>query len=235
MVKPIQAHSNEEYIQEKEVYIDRKLPFRSESANRFMGNLDEIIKKTYHEEGRHDQYHHQIHIENPPTTDFPKAPKGLPIDFYYVHCFNEKPPSQQRNLEDVGTIAFLRDATKSLEFKDEDEKMGNKRFTDKNWNEDTKEYNLEFLVSPEQDSKDQSIGYNDMYCGKSIILESSYEYESNNDSDNTQYKSKTEKDRKGNQKANEEYFEADDMELYEEYGRATFAGGLAEEEWNAWH
>ncbi|MBW0580876.1 hypothetical protein O181_120591 [Austropuccinia psidii MF-1] len=138
ILKPIQAHSNEEYSQEKYLYIARKLPFQSESANSFMHNLDEIIKKTYHEEGRHDQHCHRIHIKNPPTTDFCKAPKGLPIDFYDVCWFNEKLPSQQRNLADVGTIAFLRDATKSLEFKHEDEKMGNKRFTDRSWDEATK-------------------------------------------------------------------------------------------------
>ncbi|MBW0474534.1 hypothetical protein O181_014249 [Austropuccinia psidii MF-1] len=173
IVKPIQAHRNEEYSQEKEVYIARELPFRSGSANRFMRNIDKIIKKTYHEEGRRDQHCHQIHIKNPPTTDFPKAPKGFPIDFYDV-------------------------------------------------------------FSPEQDSEDESIGDNDMDYGKSIILESSYEYESNNDSENTQYNSKPAKDRKGKQKANEEDFEADNMELDEEYGRAKLAGGLTEEEWNAW-
>ncbi|MBW0564309.1 hypothetical protein O181_104024 [Austropuccinia psidii MF-1] len=216
IVKPIQAHSDEEYSQEKEVYISRKLPFQSESAN------------------GHNQHCHQIHTKNPPTTDFCKAPKGLPIDFYNVCWFNEKLPSQKRNLADVGTIAFLRDATKSLEFKDEDEKIGNKRLTNKRWDEATKEYNLDFLVSPEQDSEDESIGDNDMDYGESIILESSDEYESNNDSENTQYKSKAAKDRKGKQKSNEEDFEADDMELDEEYGRATVAGGLTEEEWNAW-
>ncbi|MBW0580452.1 hypothetical protein O181_120167 [Austropuccinia psidii MF-1] len=114
IVNPIQAHSNEEYSQEKEVYIARKLPFQSESANRLMCNLDEIIKKTYHKEGRRNQHRHQIHIRNPPTTYFLKAPKGLPIYFYDVCWFDEKLPSQQTNLADVGTIAFLRDATKSL-------------------------------------------------------------------------------------------------------------------------
>ncbi|MBW0565629.1 hypothetical protein O181_105344 [Austropuccinia psidii MF-1] len=89
-------------------------------------------------------------------------------------------------------------------------------------------------VSPEQDPEDESIGDNGMDYGKSIILEYSDEYESNNDVGNTQYKSKAAKDRKGKQKANEEDFEADNMELNEEYGRETFAGGLTEEEWNAW-
>ncbi|MBW0583621.1 hypothetical protein O181_123336 [Austropuccinia psidii MF-1] len=120
-----------------------------------MCNLDEIIKKTYHEEGRRNKHCHQIHIKNPPTTDFPKAPKGLPIDFYNMCWFNEKMLSQRRDLADVGTIAFLRDATKSLEFEDKDEKMGDKSFTDKNWDEATKEYNLDFLFSPEQDSEDE--------------------------------------------------------------------------------
>ncbi|MBW0578557.1 hypothetical protein O181_118272 [Austropuccinia psidii MF-1] len=110
--------------------------------------------------------------------------------------------------------------------------MRDKRFNDKNWDEATKEYNLDFLVSPEQDSEDESIGDKDTDYGKSIILEYSDEYESNNDSDNTQYKSTTAKDRKGKQKTNDKDFEVDNMELDEEYGRATFSGGLTEEEWN---
>ncbi|MBW0565963.1 hypothetical protein O181_105678 [Austropuccinia psidii MF-1] len=75
IVKPIQAHSNEQYIQEKEVYIARKLPFQSESANRFKRNLDEIIKQTYHEEGRRNQHCHQIHIKTHQPQIFARLPR----------------------------------------------------------------------------------------------------------------------------------------------------------------
>ncbi|MBW0541894.1 hypothetical protein O181_081609 [Austropuccinia psidii MF-1] len=148
ILKPIQAHSDEEFMEDKNVYISNNLPFQSESANQFMRKLDSIIQKPYSEEGQHDWHSHRIHIQNAPTTSFPKALKGFPIDFYEFHWLNGKLPSQQGILADVGTIAFLTDASKSLDFTDEDEKMGDKRFTNKNWDEATKKYNLDFLVLP---------------------------------------------------------------------------------------
>ncbi|MBW0507410.1 hypothetical protein O181_047125 [Austropuccinia psidii MF-1] len=89
---------------------------------------------------------------------FQKAPKGFPIDCYEVHWFDGKLPSQQRNLADVGTMEFLTHASKSLDFTNEDEKMGDKRFTDKNWNEATKKYNLDFLVLPDDESDESRDG-----------------------------------------------------------------------------
>ncbi|MBW0521314.1 hypothetical protein O181_061029, partial [Austropuccinia psidii MF-1] len=71
-----------------------------------------------------------------------------------------------------------RDASKSLDFTDEDEKMGDKRFTDKDWDEATKKYNLDFLVLPNNES-DESRDSEDTDYGESIDLEFSDEDQNN--------------------------------------------------------
>ncbi|MBW0520596.1 hypothetical protein O181_060311 [Austropuccinia psidii MF-1] len=160
---------------------------------------------------------HQIHIKNSPTTSFPKAPKGLPIDFYEVHWFNGKLPSQQRILADVGTIAFLRDASKSLDFTDEDEKMGDKRFTDKNWDEATKKYNLDFLVLP-NDESDESRDSEDTDYGESIYLEFLDEDQNNSANEDEQKQSTPTKYSKGKHKSTEDNSQEYEMEIEDEYG-----------------
>ncbi|MBW0509089.1 hypothetical protein O181_048804 [Austropuccinia psidii MF-1] len=93
-----------------------------------------------------------MNIKDPPITRFQKAPKGLPSSFYDPKCFNLKLPSQRKNLENIGNVAFLKDPTDSHAFKDIDEKLGNKSFTKSNWDSVTRKYNLDFPIQPESDS-----------------------------------------------------------------------------------
>ncbi|MBW0501550.1 hypothetical protein O181_041265 [Austropuccinia psidii MF-1] len=151
VLKPIQAHRDEEYVESKEVYVVRKLPFQSQSENTFIRKLDEAIKKTKAADGRHSKRRHWIRIKNPPIT--------------------------AKNLANVGSIAFLRDPTASLEFKSPDEKMGDAKFTDKNWDYATKEYDLNFLVSVEFNSDDKSSEGTESDYGESIEMETSDEEE----------------------------------------------------------
>ncbi|MBW0475619.1 hypothetical protein O181_015334 [Austropuccinia psidii MF-1] len=233
VLKPIQAHSDEEYVESKEVYVVRKLPFRSQSANTFIRKLDEAIKKTHAADGRHSKRRHRIRIKNPPITLFPKAPKGLPLDFYDVEWFNSKLPAQRKNLADVGSIAFLRDPTASLEFKSPDEKMGDSKFTDKNWDDATKDYDLNFLVSVEYDSDDESSEGTESDYGESIEMETSDEEEEEYGNPNNE----NDKMESVKGKARETYSEYDEdeeaMEI-ETSGRAGYYGGLTEEEWDQW-
>ncbi|MBW0565233.1 hypothetical protein O181_104948 [Austropuccinia psidii MF-1] len=89
-------------------------------------------------------------------TSFPKAPKGLPLYFYNPKWFNSKLPAQRKNLADVANVAFLNNPTDSIEFKDENKKLGDRSFTNRNWDRATKKYNLDFLVEPESDSDEIS-------------------------------------------------------------------------------
>ncbi|MBW0554197.1 hypothetical protein O181_093912, partial [Austropuccinia psidii MF-1] len=113
-------------------------------------------------------------------TSFPKAPKGLPIDFYNPMWFNSKLPAQRRNLADIGSVAFVKDPRESLEFKDDSEKLGDQSFTHKNWDHATKKYNLDFLAMQETDSDDESSNEDADY-GESINIESSAQEDNDED------------------------------------------------------
>ncbi|MBW0576245.1 hypothetical protein O181_115960, partial [Austropuccinia psidii MF-1] len=124
---------DDEFYSKKEAYISQRLPFQSEAANIFFRKLDEKIKATNDADNHSTNPRTQVHIKDPPLTHFPKAPKGLPLEFYDPKWFNSKLPAQRKNLANVGTVAFLKYPTDSLEFKVDDERLGDKRFTNRNW------------------------------------------------------------------------------------------------------
>ncbi|MBW0484784.1 hypothetical protein O181_024499 [Austropuccinia psidii MF-1] len=101
---------------------------------------------------------------------FPKAPKGLPLDFYNPKLLNSKLPSQRKNLADIANVEFLNNPADSLEFKDENKRLGDRSFTNRNWDISTKKSNLDFLVQPESDSDEQSTDAKTSY-GESISIE----------------------------------------------------------------
>ncbi|MBW0516713.1 hypothetical protein O181_056428 [Austropuccinia psidii MF-1] len=80
--------------------------------------------------------------------------------------------SQRRNSANIENVAFLKDPTESLAFKDSDEKLGDKSFTNRNWDSATRKYNLNFLIEPESDSAESSKD-EDMDYGESISLKKS--------------------------------------------------------------
>ncbi|MBW0470898.1 hypothetical protein O181_010613 [Austropuccinia psidii MF-1] len=122
----------------------------------FFCNLDEKNKATNDANNHLTNPRTRVNIKEPPLTHFPKEPKGLPLEFYDTKWFNSKLPEQSKNLADVGTVAFLKDPTDSLEFKFDDERLGNKHFTDQNWDHATTKYNSDFLAGQELDSNEQS-------------------------------------------------------------------------------
>ena len=134
----MQAHSDDEYFPKKQVYLVKKLPFRSEAANTFFRRLDDVMKDLDAQEDRRKSGRHCLRVKNGPTTIFPKAPKGLPLDFYDADWFNEKLPAQRQNLANIDLVAFLPNTLDSLCFKDPLDKLGNTRFMEKQWDESKK-------------------------------------------------------------------------------------------------
>ncbi|KAA1095104.1 hypothetical protein PGT21_035587 [Puccinia graminis f. sp. tritici] len=144
IIKCVQAHSNDEFYPSKSVYIVKKLPFRSQSADVFFRRLDEVMKQSALEEGQRDQSRRQIRVKDAPNT--------------------------RQNLANVDAVAFLSNPSDSLRFKDPIEKLSNKRFSEERWDDATKKYNMDFLTPKEQDSdSDNEDGDSDY--GKSIDLE----------------------------------------------------------------
>ncbi|PLW38249.1 hypothetical protein PCANC_14910 [Puccinia coronata f. sp. avenae] len=172
IIKPVQAHSDDEYFPDRDVYVVKKLPFRSNTANVFFRRLDEVIRQFKLEDGkRRAPTRHCVQVRNPAKKIFPKAPKGMPLDFYNVKWFNNKLPAQRQNLANLNTVAFLENPLNSLWFKGALEKVGNQRFTKKRWDSASKDYNLDFLVEAEvetESNEDEDSNY-----GGSIDLGSS--------------------------------------------------------------
>ncbi|KNZ48743.1 hypothetical protein VP01_5441g1, partial [Puccinia sorghi] len=100
ILKDIKAHSNDEYNSKKDAYLFKHLPYCSEAANTLMCRLDNVMKKAFKKTPGTPQPFLQ--------TLFPKAPTGLPIDFYDHELFNNLLPSQKLNISDSNTLIQMR-------------------------------------------------------------------------------------------------------------------------------
>ncbi|MBW0574824.1 hypothetical protein O181_114539 [Austropuccinia psidii MF-1] len=112
---------------------------------------------------------------------FPQAPKVLPLDFYDIYWFNARFPAQ-RNLAYRNTVAFLNNPNSLLDLKSDNGKLGNKRFNYKNWDTETKDYNLDFFYFGKSDSTEESDEEYSDY-GESIDFEMDFKDEAE-DGDN---------------------------------------------------
>jgi len=239
IIKPVQAHSDDEYFPKKEVYLIKKLPFRSEAANEFFRRLDDVMKNSGQEDGKRSLARRRIRIKNAPMTIFPKAPKNMPLDFYDVNWFNSKLPAQRQNLADLDSVAFIKNPMQSLMFTDPTEKLGNTRFVESRWDEATKDYNLDFLEQQDSDSPSESDEASDY--GASIDLsQTDGEEDEEDDSEEDQEEDDGDEDMgvggSGTREEDENYEEFDDnVEMsIEHFGKGTYTGGLHDNEWNAW-
>ncbi|MBW0537159.1 hypothetical protein O181_076874 [Austropuccinia psidii MF-1] len=110
----------------------------------------------------------------PQETNFPKAPIGLPLDFYNKKWLRSLPVSQQRIVVDKNSVAFLPDPSRSLlppQNKDHDcwEKWSDRRFskefaetTLKSYGLDEEEGDSEGDNVDEQDEEDVEGGVIDL-------------------------------------------------------------------------
>ncbi|KAG0146681.1 hypothetical protein CROQUDRAFT_62540 [Cronartium quercuum f. sp. fusiforme G11] len=233
ILNPIHAHSNDEYFPKKDVYIVKKLLFCSEAATTFICRLDEEIKKFNNSQKKRHQQHHHIQVKNSPLSIFSRAPAGLPLDFYDPDWFNSMLPAQKQSLiGDQQALAFLPNPLLSLTSASApDEKLSDKKFTEKFWNQGTQKYDLCYQIVEEED--DNSSDHSDSYTGDSIDLNDT----SGGDSKEEESKCFDDDDMdKGsmNRNMHEQDDMMDDGELEEFYSKSTFAGGLTSDEWNNW-
>ncbi|KAG0143492.1 hypothetical protein CROQUDRAFT_48696, partial [Cronartium quercuum f. sp. fusiforme G11] len=120
---------------------------------------------------------------------FTKPPKGLPLDFYDVNWFNEAlSNSQKQDIADIHSVMFLPDATHSLLGKAHpDKKLSDKKFTQKYWDEATKDYSMEHTVVDVESKDDNEQSDFDSYKGSSIDLDDMDGEGDNNDDQNLVY------------------------------------------------
>ncbi|MBW0529711.1 hypothetical protein O181_069426 [Austropuccinia psidii MF-1] len=137
-----EAHSDDEYDPISKKWMIKKIECRSQKATIFMRRVDEEIAKSENPDGKGATKRERHIPEDSDAMVTKSIPKGLPIDFYDPDWFNDRTAGQKRNA-DTFKIAFLPDASKSLLGKPHpDERLSDKRFTDKYWAEAIQEYDI---------------------------------------------------------------------------------------------
>ncbi|KAG0144706.1 hypothetical protein CROQUDRAFT_708506 [Cronartium quercuum f. sp. fusiforme G11] len=89
------AHSDDEFNAEKKVYVIKSLPYHSKNANKFFRRLDVEILKEEEINGKTSRKRIRKLPKIPAVSEFKRAPKNLPIDFYNLNWFKELPPTQK--------------------------------------------------------------------------------------------------------------------------------------------
>lgn len=134
ILAPITAHSDDEYDEERGLFVIKTLSYRSKNAGRFFRQLDRrMIAAAKNEPGNRRRIRRLP--KNAIMSKFTVAPKGLPLDFYDVAWFKSLGAAQQQMIPDR-TVAFLPDAKQSLLPKDvrnPDESLNDKVFNRKYW------------------------------------------------------------------------------------------------------
>ncbi|KNZ53516.1 hypothetical protein VP01_3217g2 [Puccinia sorghi] len=106
-------------------------------------------------------------------TLFPRAPKNLPLDFYNPEWFNDLQPNVRDLVADTHSVAFLPKSSEMLQgTRHPDEKLSDKRFSEKYWAQNTTKYDLTHLIEDNQDDSDSgNEDSNDSsYCGEEVDL-----------------------------------------------------------------
>ncbi|MBW0474298.1 hypothetical protein O181_014013 [Austropuccinia psidii MF-1] len=117
IIANLHSHSDDEYDEANDCFHIKTLPYRSKACNIFFWRLDEQMKAS----GIMSQARKRCLPKVPQTTNFQKAPIGLPLDFYNSKWLATLPVTQQRITADSSSVAFLPDPTKSF---DGEEKCG---------------------------------------------------------------------------------------------------------------
>ncbi|MBW0558152.1 hypothetical protein O181_097867 [Austropuccinia psidii MF-1] len=148
------AHSDDEYIT-KNTYKIKKLVFRSDNANKFMRRVDEEIEKAERIQGKRSRRRIRIEADPPELSPYSQPPKGLPIDFYDSKWFNDCPIGEKTVLADSFKVAFLPNASQSIRgIQHPDERLSDRKFTEKYWEKCTASYDLSHEISKEDDGSE---------------------------------------------------------------------------------
>ncbi|KNZ50235.1 hypothetical protein VP01_4537g1 [Puccinia sorghi] len=126
------------------VYKIKTLPYRSNNANKFFRALDLCMLReaSLNPATNRKRRIRKLTKKEKIMSTYVNPPKGLPIDFYDPDWYHTLPDSQQKLIPNIEPVAFLPDASKSLQpkaMRHEDEKLSDKSFTCKYW---------EILVEP---------------------------------------------------------------------------------------
>ncbi|MBW0523890.1 hypothetical protein O181_063605 [Austropuccinia psidii MF-1] len=174
IIEEIGAHSDDEAdSKKKQIYVIRTLPYRSRKANVFFRKLDEMMASSQNKSQTTSHMRTRLLPKIPVQSAHKVAPRGLPLDFYHIKWFKGRNPMEKRTIPDLKSVAFLPNPEEALNVQNHpDEKLSNKAFNKKYWEESSKPYALQDESESEDD--EESSGED----GESIDLEAPSENES---------------------------------------------------------
>lgn len=234
IIKSLQPHSDNKYYPKDNIYLVKKLPFQSEAATPFIQNLDRVIQTINQADGKRCQKHQRVWMMIPAPTLFPKAPKGLTLDFYNVEWYNKISPVKRQINTNLDTVAFLKNPVKLIQFKDSDEQMSEKKFTQKHWDHAIKAYNLDFLEKNKSKSKEENDKNDTRNYGESIDLTFSNGEDNDEDQENEYEEEEQSEEEYEQSEVDINYSEFDEedvmMESWEAWG-SSYCNRMTQNEW----
>ncbi|PLW20477.1 hypothetical protein PCASD_16662 [Puccinia coronata f. sp. avenae] len=238
VIQPVQAHSDNNYFPDRDVYVVKNLPFHSKAANVSFRQLDEVIKESKMIDGKRRvaNAHRCVRVRKPANAIFPKAPKHMLVDFYDFEWFNDKLPAQRQALANTNLVAFLENPLDSFWFKDPLKKAGNRRFVKERCYLATKGYNMDFIVKPEVEV-DSNSPDDDSDYGGSIDLGSSNSETTSDGSGGGDNPVAMDAEAGGSRRVDENYemFDYKDKEMdLAHFGKGSYSGGVPDSKWNTW-
>ncbi|KNE87534.1 hypothetical protein PSTG_19081, partial [Puccinia striiformis f. sp. tritici PST-78] len=100
IVSDINSHSDDEYDPQRDVYVVKKLNYRSANATKFFRRLDKLMLEDDQVNNRKPR-RKRLFMKTGPASIFRKAPRGHPLDFYDPDWFNKR--AAQLRTKDVNT------------------------------------------------------------------------------------------------------------------------------------
>ncbi|MBW0520378.1 hypothetical protein O181_060093 [Austropuccinia psidii MF-1] len=108
-------------------------------------------------EKKQSKRRNRIEVDSPITSHYSQPPKGLPIDFYDPAWFNTHPYGKKTVLDDAFNVAFLPDASQCIRgIQHQDERLSNRNFTKKYWEQCTFSYNLSHEITNDNEDSDRN-------------------------------------------------------------------------------
>ncbi|KAH9471667.1 hypothetical protein Pst134EA_005548 [Puccinia striiformis f. sp. tritici] len=133
----IGAHSDDEFDADRNIFKIKTLTYRSKNAGKFIRALDIVMKIAAQQDPSSNRKRRVRQLPRQPViSTFTTAPKGVAIDFYDPTWYHNLVPAQQKTIPNSQAVAFLPDASQSLQPKKQrhpDEKLTDSSFTRKYW------------------------------------------------------------------------------------------------------
>ncbi|MBW0544683.1 hypothetical protein O181_084398 [Austropuccinia psidii MF-1] len=181
VLEDINAHSDDEFIPKFKSYAIKKLCYRSESANLFFRGLDRKMTQNNKILGKPPPRHPRCRPIVPIPSQFMKAPKGMPLDFYSPDWFNQRDYSERLFVANSRQVAFIPTDIEMSNETHPDERIHDKAFNQKYWEVVSQPYDLLHEIaysSDEQEDDDDESEVNQYSDGDVIDLGESESEES---------------------------------------------------------